>query len=85
MVTNYQNVLTARLAYEQAAAELDVEMRNLHSLEINYQQGNASRIQLENQQFAVRSKQLAVQIADLNLFQTMETYDWAVNGLASAS
>ena len=85
LVTNYQNVLTARLAYEQAAAELDVEMRNLHSLEINYQQGNASRIQLENQQFAVRSKQLAVQIADLNLFQTMETYDWAVNGLASAS
>ena len=85
LVTNYQNVLTARLAYEQAAAELDVEMRNLHSLEINYQQGKASRIQLENQQFAVRSKQLAVQIADLNLFQTMETYDWAVNGLASAS
>ncbi len=40
---------------------------------------------MENQQFAVRSKQLAVQIADMNLFQTMETYDWAVNGLANAS
>ena len=85
LVTNYQNVLTAKLAYDQAVSELDVEMRNLHSLEINYQQGNASRTQLENQQFAVRSKQLAVQIADMNLFQTMETYDWAVNGLANAS
>lgn len=85
LVTNYQNVLTAKLAYDQAVAELDVETRNLHSLEINYQQGNASRTQLENQQYVVESKRLAVQIADMNLFQTMETYDWAVNGLASTS
>lgn len=85
LVTNYQNVLTAKLAYDQAAAELDVETRNLHSLEINYQQGNASRTQLENQQYAVQNKQIALQIADMNLFQTMETYDWAVNGLAATS
>lgn len=85
LVTNYQNVLTAKLAYDQAVAELDVELRNLHSLEVNFQQGNASRTQLENQQYAVENKQLAVEIADMNLFQTMETYDWAVNGLAGTS
>ncbi len=85
LVTNYQNVLAAKLAYDQAVAELDLENRNLRSLEVNFGQGNASRSELENQQYAVRNKELALQIADLNLFQSMETYDWAVNGLASTS
>lgn len=85
LVTNYQNVLTAKLAYDQAVAELDVELRNLRSLEVNFGQGNASRTQLESQQYAVQNKQLAVKIADMNLFQAMETYDWAVNGLAGTS
>lgn len=85
LVTNYQNILTAKLALDQAAAELDLENRNLHSTEINFQQGNASRTELENQQYVVQNKQLALQIADLNLFQAMETYDWSLNGLASTS
>ena len=84
-MTNYQNILTAKLALDQAAAELDLENRNLHSTEINFQQGNASRTELENQQYVVQNKQLALQIADLNLFQAMETYDWSLNGLASTS
>lgn len=62
-----------------------MELRNLRSLEVNFGQGNASRTQLESQQYAVQNKQLAVKIADMNLFQAMETYDWAVNGLAGTS
>ena len=85
LVTNYQNVLAAKLAYDQAAAEMDLENRNLRSLEMNFQQGNVSRAELENQQYVVQDKELALQIADLNLFQSMETYDWAVNGLAGTS
>lgn len=85
LVTNYQNVLAAKLAYDQAAAEVDLENRNLRSLEVNFQQGNVSRAELENQQYVVQDKELALQIADLNLFQSMETYDWAVNGLAGTS
>ena len=76
---------TDKAAYDQAVAELDVELRNLRSLEVNFGQGNASRTQLESQQYAVQNKQLAVKIADMNLFQAMETYDWAVNGLAGTS
>ncbi len=85
LVTSYQNVLAAKLAYDQAAAELDLENRNLQSLEINYQHGNASRTEVESQRDVVQGKEIAIQIADLNLFQIMETYDWAVNGLASTS
>lgn len=85
LVTSYQNVLAAKLAYDQAAAELELEQRNLQSLQVKFQQGTASQTQIENQQYTVQLKELALQTADLNLFQTMETYDWAVNGLASVS
>ncbi|MEW4411006.1 hypothetical protein [Clostridium sp. AN503] len=85
LTTNYQNVLSAKLAYDQAVAELDLENRNLQTIQTQYQQGTASKNQLDNQQYTVQNKQLAVKVADLNLFQTMETYDWAVNGLASTS
>ncbi|MDD3251246.1 MAG: TolC family protein [Lachnospiraceae bacterium] len=85
LVTNYQNVLAAKLSYDQAAAALDLANRNLTSVQVQYQHGNASQMQYDNQQYTTQSAQLDVQIADLNLFQTMETYDWAVNGLASTS
>ena len=85
LTTNYQNVLTAKLAYDQAVAELDLENRNLQTVQAQYQQGTASKNQLDNQQYTVQNKQLAIKVADLNLLQTMETYDWAVNGLASTS
>lgn len=82
---NYQNVQAAKLAYDQAVAELDLENRNLQSIELQFRQGAASQNQLTKQQYTVQNKQLALQVADLNLLQTMETYDWAVNGLASTS
>ncbi len=85
LVTSHQNVLSAKIAYEQAVAELELENRNWSNVQAKYKQGTASKNQLENQQLVVQMKQLAVQLADLNLFQTMETYDWAVNGLASTS
>ena len=85
LVSGYQNVLAAKLSYDQAAAELLLEQRNLESLQIQFDQGNVSRNQLESQQQTVCMKELALQTADLNLFQTMETYDWSVNGLASVS
>ena len=85
LVTNYQNVLTAKLAYDQAEANLELAKRNLNSLQLQFAQGKASRNQLENQQITVENAELSLKTADLTLFQTMETYDWAVNGLASTS
>ena len=85
LVTNYQNVLTAKLAYDQAEANLNLAKRNLNSMQLQFDQGKASRNQLENQQITVENAELSLKTADLTLFQTMETYDWAVNGLASTS
>ena len=85
LLTNYQNVLAAKLAYDQAAAELELARRDLQSMELQFQQGKASQNQLITQQYDLQNKELAMKTADLNLFQTMETYDWAVKGLASAA
>ena len=85
LVTCYQNVQSAKLAYDQAAADLELEKRNLDSTRLQHSQGRASANQLELQELAVQTKELALKLADLNLFQTMETYYWAVKGLAGAS
>ncbi len=85
LITSYQNVLAAKLAYDQAVADLELARRQQQTMELQYAQGNVSRNQYELQQLAVRNGELTVKIADLNLFQAMETYDWAVNGLATAS
>jgi len=85
LVTCYQNVLAAKLAYDQAVADLELARRNMQSMEVQYSQGNVSYNQYVDQQFTVQTKEIAVKIADLSLFQTMETYDWAVAGLASVS
>lgn len=55
LVTNYQNVLTAKLAYDQAEANLELAKRNLNSLQLQFAQGKASRNQLENQQITVEN------------------------------
>ncbi|MCC8060014.1 MAG: TolC family protein [Clostridiales bacterium] len=83
--TSYQSVLTAKLSYDQAAANLELEQRNLRQIAAQYAQGTASSMEYQNQQYTTQSAELDLQIADLSLLQAMETYDWAVNGLASAS
>lgn len=85
LVTNYQNVLAAKLAYDQAAADLELARRDMTNVELQFQQGKISQNQLTNQQYTLQGKEMAMKTADLNLFQTMETYDWSVKGLASAS
>ena len=66
-------------------AELELARRDLQSMELQFQQGKASQNQLTTQQYDLQNKELAMKTADLNLFQTMETYDWAVKCLASAA
>ena len=43
-----------------------------------------TQYEYEDQQSALVQKQLAVETAKLNLMDTYETYQWNVNGLASA-
>lgn len=80
---NYQAVLQAKISYDQAVAEYNLETQNMANAEAKFQVGSISRLEYLQQQNAHLSKKVAVRTADMNLFQAMETYDWSINGLAS--
>ena len=47
--------------------------------------GSIGRLEYLQQENAYKTKEIAVRTAELNLFQAMETYDWALKGNLSLS
>ncbi len=85
VTTKYQALLTAKASYELALAEQAIETQNMEAASRRLQAGTASRIECEQQEYALYEKDTAVKTAKLNLLSAWETYQAAVNGLASAS
>lgn len=81
----YQNVLSLKTAYELAAAQAALDERDRQTAERQYSLGNISKLEYTTSQNTAETSALKQQIAALNLFQAIQTYEWAVNGLASAS
>ncbi|WP_394524899.1 TolC family protein [Lacrimispora sp. JR3] len=84
LVKNYQAVLQAKASYEQAVAELELESKNMDTAERKQAVGSLSRLDYMRQKNTFNTKNIAVKKAQLTLFQAIQTYDNAVNGLASA-
>lgn len=84
LVKNYQAVLQAKAAYEQALADYNLESKNMTSAEAKFQSGLISRLDYMKQKNTYDTKSIAIKTAELALFQTVQTYDNAVNGLAPA-
>ncbi len=78
----YQGVLEAKNTYDQAAAAFAVESKNMEAADRKMQIGAISRLEYLNQQYTYQEKETNLKIADMKLFQAMETYDWTVKGLA---
>lgn len=85
VTTKYQSLLTARASYELALAEQTIEAQNLAATERKFQTGSASRLDYQQELYAMSAKNTAVETAKLSLLSAWETYTAAVNGLASAS
>jgi outer membrane protein TolC len=83
LVKDYQEVLQSKAEYEQAAAEYNLEKKNLDKAVRNYQVGKISRLAYLKQQNTYQSKSIAVKTAELTLFQSVQTYENDLNGLAS--
>lgn len=83
LVKSYQDVLQAKAAYEQAVAEHQLESRNMESAERKLQIGTVSPMDYRKQKNAFITKSNGVKTAELTLFQAVQTYQNAVNGLAS--
>lgn len=81
----YKNVIQAQIAYQQAAVALATETKNMEAAERKMQIGSISRLEYLSQQYAYLQAQTGMKDADMALFQSMESYDWNLNGLASAS
>ena len=84
LVKNYQAVLQAKASYEQAAAEFELESKNMETAERKYQIGTISRLDYLKQKNAYNTKNIAIKTAELALFHAVQAYDSAVGGLASA-
>ena len=81
----YKNVIQSQTAYQQAAVSLEVASKNMEAAERKMQFGTLSRLDYLTQQYAYLQAQVAMEDASMALFQAVESYDWNINGLASAS
>ena len=85
MDSAYKNVIQSQTAYQQAAVSLEVASKNMEAAERKMQIGTLSRLDYLTQQYAYLQAQVAMEDASMALFQAVESYDWNINGLASAS
>lgn len=81
----YKNVIQSQTAYQQAAVSLEVAAGNMEAAERKMQIGTLSRLDYLTQQYAYLQAQVAMEDASMALFQAVESYDWNLSGLASAS
>ena len=84
VVKNYQSVQQTKAAYDQAAAEFELESKNMETAEHKQQAGTLSRLDYMKQKNSFNTKNISLKKAQLALFQAVQTYDNAISGLASA-
>ncbi len=80
----WQSLQTARRSYEQAVAQKNLEEQNVNLSAQKWNAGMITRYEYESAQIAAETKEIAAQTALLELKEALETYQWNVNGLASA-
>ena len=82
--TAAQNVQSAKIAYDQAVSEKQLQEQNLSLAAVKMQAGTMTALDYQQQEYDTFSSQIAEQTARMDLLEAQETYDWAVAGLASA-
>ena len=80
----YQNLKNAKLACEQAQAELTTQTRQASLSEQKLSAGMITAYENQTQQIALANSRLALKEATISFQDALETYRWNVNGLASA-
>lgn len=80
----YQSVLAYQTAYQLAEAQSGLAKQSFLKAERMFASGDLSAMEYRVQKNSAEISELNVKVAELNLFQAMESYDWAVNGLAGS-
>lgn len=82
---SYQDVLACQATYELNQAQEALEQSNLQKAARQFELGTISRLDYIEQEIAAQNAAEAVQTAKLQLFQSVQSYEWALNGLAGTS
>ena len=85
ITSKYQSLLEAQSSYNLALTQQAVEAQTLAAVQQRFQTGAASQLEYLQESYNMSSRNTAVETADLSLLSAWETYQGAVNGLASAS
>ncbi|MCD8371257.1 MAG: TolC family protein [Clostridiales bacterium] len=82
--SSYQSVLSSKIAYDLAVTQAALEAQNLTIAQTKAANGQLDVLSLQTQQNTTETAALNVEVARLNLFQAIQSYEWAINGLADA-
>lgn len=85
LVNLKQGIVSAKTAYDLAVVQAELAQITLNSTNAQYQLGMLTYNELLQQQIAVETASHNVTLAEFSLRTAMESYDWAVNGLAQTS
>lgn len=78
----YQDVMDKKAGYEAAVTGYAAAESSYETAKRQYDLGLVSQVQFTGLQISYYQKKAAKDSANLSLLQAMETYDWAVTGLA---
>lgn len=81
----YASVLAKKQAYDAAVSEFSAAAQTMASAERMYSLGMMGNLEYLGSQLAYLNAEAGYTGASLALFQAMEDYDWAVNGLITTS
>lgn len=80
----YKAVLSAKLSYEQALAQEQLEAENSRIAAGKLEAGIITQREHKEQVNKVERARMDAEMASMTLFEKMEAYDWSVRGLATA-
>lgn len=81
----YDAAKQSKAAYDSAKTAYDIEKNNMDAAERKYQLGMVSKLEYLQQKSQFSQKETALKVAEWNLFQAMENYDWGKKGLIQSS
>lgn len=85
VTSNYQALIQARSDYEQAQAELELQQKKTDTAALELSIGQLSQLEYKAEEYALENCRTAVQLKEMALLQSLETYKDSVNGLAAVS
>ncbi len=80
LVNLYNDVLQKKSDYDTAVASLELEQVSMDAADRKWSVQTISRLEYLQEENAYKTAEINVKNAELALFQSMETYDWAVKG-----